>query len=393
VGRASLSVDGSYSGIRTVDTWHVSLHPNATCTQLTANGEQPAGVSVSFTEPLPLLVEALPIAQPAAILLKGDSLVSGCAEVPALAADEIGHITVPLTDLPLSLEDVELPIALGGDGTMGLRDGVGDSLPALLDSFSDNQAWDVTALLDAMIASATASDIQLELNRARAAQTWDTVLWQKLSPRNERPLRDPLRIWVETAIEELGGKAAFELALELSPTDGSPRVVVGRVASRDPATCGVTLESPLSRATEAQDRLVWSSTLSWNEGTLLGCLAEKSAAVTFPAATTVPRALDLSIDCAGVGTTLASAEDLAGTAATLCGAACLASLCQKGLETMWNRGVLSAGGDSLASMTISAAGTMGLNADAEPESSEGTWVGILTTPVTSVSVSGLLTTP
>jgi hypothetical protein len=393
VSRASLYVDGIYDGSRTVDSWTLSIYPNTTCSQLLTLAEQPAGISLVTTEPLPILKDRLAIAQPAAISLKGDAVVSGCSEMRALLADEVAHITVPLTDLPLSLTDVELPASLGGDGTLGLVDGVGDSLPGLLEALIDGKVRDVTALLDAMALAATTDDIRQELGRLRTQQIWDTVLSNQLSPNGEQPLRDTVRSWVELGTEMFKGPEAFELALALAPTGATPHVTVRRVASLEPEPCGVSAEAELSQATEPQDRLVWSTKLTWSEGALLGCLAADSASHVFPMATTVPRALDLTIDCAGIGTTLAGEGDSSGNAPVLCGAACIATLCQQALESMWTRGLLAASGDSPATMTVSAAGTLRVNAQAEPETTSGTWVGLLTTPITSVSVSGVFETP
>jgi len=389
---AKLRVASSYTGGREIESWTASVVPGARCTELVGNVRQDPETIVVQAAALPLEIGELPISVPLALLLRGDALVSGCADVPALTPDQLRDVTVPLLDLPLVLNGVLLPVSLDGDGSLGFEDGVGDSLPTLLEAFANGSARDMSALLDAMLAS-TSPVQREELSQLRTQQLWDSRLSERFATQGEQPLRALLRSWIEEGVSALTRTGALDLMLSLAPADGAPTLAVGAVAGQLPSRCGMTEQASLSLATEAGDRLVWSSTLDFDAGQTLACLGEAVAFIDVPEATSMARALDLSLDCGTVGGVLAEAGEDVGNSSSSCGVACLATLCQQGLEAMWSRGVAAAGGRTRATLSVSAAGALAISPEARPLTMTGNWVGQLTTPITSVSVSGLLSAP
>ncbi len=392
VPTAKLRVAGSYTGTRDIEAWTIGVTPGTSCAELQANQGLNAATLAVNASTLPVLVEQVPISLPLALMVRGDALVSGCVDLAPLTPDQQRDVTVPLLDLPLLLTDVLLPVSLDGDGSLGFEDGVGDSLPTLLEAFADGGARDMSALLDTMLASTSPVQRQ-ELSQLRSQQLWDSRLSERFATEGEQPLRSWLRLWIEEGVSALTGASAIDMMLSLSPTEGVPSLSVGAVAGQLPSRCGMNEQAALSLATETGDRLVWSSTLNFDAGQILACLGESVAFVDVPEATTVPRALDLSLDCAAVGGVLTEAGANTGNVSATCGVACLATLCQQALEVMWNRGVSAAGGAPRATLTVSAAGELSISPEARPEAMTGSWVGQLTTPITSVSVSGLLSAP
>ena len=137
----------------------------------------------------------------------------------------------------------------------------------------------------------------------------------------------------------------------------------------------ISAAAPFSLTADTDDTLHLHGTLVFLPTQLVAAAADRRAVVDFPAAKGADSALDLAIDCGGLGATLANG----GYVYPTCDGACAAALCRVGIAAQWSAaGGLSSklGGSVLLDVTASASSAVG--DAAEPVSFAGAWLGQFT---------------
>ena len=397
-GFGTLHVGFDYGGRRKANQWRANLFTSSSCDQLAQAAGDGAGIlQASSQNDQPVTLTDVPAGTALSVTLLGDEVLNGCADLEPLAVDEERDVSVEVSDLPALLSEVSLPMAFGAtQGPRPLADGVGDSLDHLLSAFVGRPDGDVSgvhdlvALLDEMQAIAS-DDIATEFESRRSSAGWDALVTQPVDGTDRSSLlRDTVRDWVESGVDQLTLPDVFRLTMNLAPAQSSsPNILVDSLLGHDPKACGIQNVASLSRKVEADDRLAWSTTLGWAQGELLNCLALDSVQKDQPDAESVEAGLDLQLSCASFAAEL----DPVTSTSRLCGTACLTSLCQDALASMWKRGIDAATADLTTTLAVNGAGTFTVDSKARPDSTEGTWVGLLTTPITTVTVNGTFNPP
>lgn len=395
-GSIEVLVVGHYSGKREPETWFADFYPGSSCRDLSSNDTLQAALSAQAQGEPRVLIDGVLPDRAAAFVLSGNGLVQGCTDVTSFVTqDEPLEVSVTLKDTPISLTDAVLPVQLATPAeSRPLADGVWASEAAFSAAFLGNsQTHDLLALLDAMQQVAPSS-VQSELAELRRQGSWDaSILMNSSSSRRSDVLRDTLRGWIADGTDRLVSDDALRLDLALLPDDDStPYVTVRKIAGHDAEGCGVEPQAELSRQTEGDDRLLWSASLTWKDAELLGCLAEETA-LQLEGATTVPEALGQVLGCEAWTEELLARVSWSGSIPQVCGAACLANLCIQGIEALWDQALAAPALASGSTLSISAAGDLTLDLSASPEQTSGTWVGLLTSPITGVTVSGTYEPP
>jgi hypothetical protein len=379
--RATVEVVPLYEGRRAVSEWVGSVHVGRRCSDF--EGIPPESVTFArFGPDQTARLAGVPLGPELAVTVRTGQFARGCTEVAAGASSEKLRVEVPITDLPLALEDTRLEIALGLTPqdpafSTAIRRGV----EAATEAFRDGQANDVAALLDAMEA-ALPGPTQTEFRAARDA---NASLDQPAGASGANHLTDTLARWLETGRVALLSTRAFEGTLSPGSArpDRQPNLEIARIGQIEAGELNVAV-TMTSWLADASDTLSFAGQVSWNHARLISELA-RGPATAETGATDIPGAMAVVARCDQLGASLA-AGTAGATLAMACSPTCLAAACKTALGTMWERAKTASIGE--ATLNVAAAGIATVGEQAQATGIEGSWVGKLTLSDDSNETSG-----
>jgi hypothetical protein len=225
--------------------------------------------------------------------------------------------------------------------------------------------------------AAAASSPQAFAN-AREANGWRNMLLATLNPALAgNGLRTKTRSWMQSGLTRLTPDDAFRGSLIASEDGRSGTLTIASVAGLDPAEAGFEPAQTASIDAETNDIVRIGATLPWHPSPLLANLAKLEAVVAFPETTTAAQALARTFDCENVATLLVDANGNApaGQSFAGCNLACTIDLCQQAMVSLWSR--VDGSDLPVIPWDISAASQTSVDAEARPQTLEGSWVGNL----------------
>jgi hypothetical protein len=385
----SLEVTAKYLGTRRVDHYSVALYPDQDCSSSNLDDTVLDRISVSTTL-LPVRIEGIPLARSLAVVVDGDETLHGCAVVRSVPGQSSLLVEVPLDDLPINVYGATLNLSLSTvEGLGSLKASVADAIPTFVAGLNSGN-HDLVALLAAMESTATGS-LQQEFSGLRSASGWDALVVDAYATVGGSDLlRRQLRTWLTQGVELLSAQPTFDLRLSLGPLDYSaPVLALVRIAGITTMAEALTRNCPLALNPEANDRLSWSSTLSFDKATLLDLLTFAAASVNLKGAQDVPDQLGEILDCHAFAAILDQHAAWPNSNSRVCTATCLATLCQSGLSTMYQRATAAvfAFGPPITFL-LNASGAVVVDSKIRPVSTTGTWIAGLSGPTPPVTISG-----
>jgi hypothetical protein len=388
-GFATLRIEPNYGGTRPVDSWVASVRTGTDCASLPSGPLPEADLSAASAdgESAPV-IDDVPVGGVVAVTLRAGFYASGCADVLELIADHENVIQVPVTDVPLRLDQTELDVALDvqepppeSDWSAWIGPLAEETAQALAAETDD----DVAALLDAMQASTTDADDADAFAEARTAQSWDTqlaVFWGDDTA--ERALRDVVVEWMQAGAAELPQEMLFGTLSPAGALPGEAWLSLGRFAGVDAVQAGFSVDNRVSWNAEPDDTVLLGATLSWRPSRWLTAAALPAAQQDVPRAETVPGALAVAVDCEGLATALAEATEPLDSVYADCDVTCTARLCEAALDELWLEARTAS--TAWSTLSLTAVGAASVDEAAHPASFEGTWLGEIES--TTISLGG-----
>jgi hypothetical protein len=384
---SSIDVAAQYAGTRQVEQYTIVIYPNADCSSSNLNQTAVDRIQV-VTTTLPKRIDGISLTRPLAVVVNGDKSVYGCSAVRGVAGQSSLSVQVLLEDLPLYVYETTLKLSMStSDGLPALKDNVSAIIPTFVAAFTTGD-HDLTDLLANMQAAATGS-LQQEFTNLRSASNWDALVVDTYASIGGNDLlRRQLRTWLNQGVELLSTQPTLDVELALGPSDYSPpQLALVRFAGVDVGSNVLMQNSALALNPEANDRLSWSSTLSFSRATLLDILAFASASTDLPGMDGIPAQLDSKLDCNAFGSNLDQHAVWPNANSRVCTAACLATLCRSGLTSMYLRAKAAVFGVP-TTLLVNASGKVVVDSRARPTAMTGTWIGALSTEATPVTLSG-----
>lgn len=389
-GFGSLQVNPAYGGKRSVSHWVASVRTGVTCAELSGSllidgdltGKAPFGKVPQ--------VDDVPVGPALAVTLRGAESIAGCKEVTDLRAGDVGAVTVPVFDLPITLAGAELDLVLGLEGGKGQWAGL-LGVDAALAAFSPSSN-DAEALLDAMQASTADAAAAAAFQAARKSGNWGALVQGSIG--GTAGLRALVKPWLAQGAESFGSKETFRG--RLTSAEGNPAkawLELTAVAGADPTEAGFPKLFLASWQANPDDSValgIAQDDLSLLSSRLLASLALGPAKAQVAGASSVADALGELASCKQVAQALVSAGSGPGEAFAKCDASCAESLCRAGLELLWSaaRDASAAPGAPNASLSVAATAAATVNDFARPSAFQGTWVGSFSAGGSSVPVGG-----
>lgn len=395
-GFLSIHVVPEYSGHRAVSTWTASVRTGSSCQDLSTipPSDGPLVGEAAGTD-VPI-VSGVPAGVPLTVTVRAGHFAGGCTDLDgAVPGSSPGTVDVTVVDRPLQMADVSLAVSLGIDASAGSTAGWTRVADDFAGDFANHSQTDAAALLDAMLGAIPASSTadRQAFATARTAKAWDSVLAHTLHDGfGVDGLRDLVSSWIQSALPSLAS-AAVDGRLSSRAGLGLATFELSDFAGIQASTAGVPSSSPSSAivvtwTAAPGDQVLFGGTPNWPLARVAASLALGSAHTQETDAKTVPDALSLALSCSDVAATLAPTS-ANGVAYEGCSAACVKSLCQTALGTMWNRAAHASTGATLIDFAATASATV--SDDAHPSSFAGTWVGSIRVGDAIAKVTGTAT--
>ncbi len=367
-GFATVRVTMDYQGKRPVPIVAASTFIETTCAQLSSAPLDGAPLVVG-TYGEKLVIPSVPTDGQVAVVVRIAHYAHGCVDVPSLAPNETDDVTVSVFDIPLDLASstLESRFTFAPDSqdaqTLAtyFQELVGG---AVLSASFPSSTSDPTRLLDAM---SIASNSPTQFAAARNQQGWDATVTSWLS-QHAPSMHDRAAKWLGEAAQTSVGDLTGHIDGDASKPVFTPKMV----GTIDAKAAGVTAPLPFAWTGQANDVLSISGDVAIVPSVFTCAAADLRAQADVTTSTGVADALSQSMDCAGLGATLAQN----GYAFGQCDAACMADLCASGISSLWAAGAnaLSKPSDVLT-LSISVAAPAQVGDAAQVESYSGSWVG------------------
>jgi hypothetical protein len=371
-----------YAGHRVVESWVATAETGSNCDS--SAGVPPLDGPLTSTAIFgkdPVLME-VPVGTPLTIKLRAGNFAFGCTELAAAVAGQRNQVSVIVTDRPLQMGGVSMPVRLGITTVASWRSAWSALEDELSDAFVGGQKNDPKALLDAMEAATTLA-ARTDFALQRSTMDWDQTVAVALGGVAHDALRDAIDQFLDAALGPLVS-ASLEGAL-ISPETPSGRAAL-TLASIDgvsPSAGGFASKTDVSWSS-TNDQILFGGTVSLKASEFAAGLALAGARAAGVTASSVPSALSTTLSCSSVAAALVNPAT--SVAFGTCDAACVASTCERALATMWTRAAATA--DDSATLSISATGAATVDDGAHPAGFTGTWVGTLTVPGAIAQLSG-----
>lgn len=369
----TLRVDVRYSGFRTIHQWSVAVLPGKTCTRTnldTANYSDPFdAVPLPPQDGRPAFepfdVINVPTQRWVAVLVRGDRLAFGCRDDIRIDVSREQSVRIALTDRPLQLDALDLPLALGWDPSAEMSSSFEVVVERMMAAFTSGAARDLDALLGEMQRLSETPDA---FAHAATAEGWLTR-WANAYP--DTWLSTRLRAWLARSVQDL-----FVGDLVTGRLHGSDDVrglgwlELWSFGGVTPRAIGVPPQFNVELAAETSDRLRLETRLLWRSSRLLASLADAHAIPPSGGTPGVPQTLAELLDCSTASGLLAG-ED--GMGFETCDVECLATLCRSALGQMWRNAGNAV--PEISELSLSGSGVTEIDDRAVPIAVQGSWVG------------------
>jgi hypothetical protein len=391
-GYATVWVDPSYSGPRTISQWTASLRAGTTCAVLTGT-PPPDGDLVAVAPPTEKpVINFAPVGPVLAITVRAGSFAGGCADAAGLSSGEVRTVSVSVTDRPMQIDQTDLNLAIGIDSVGTAWDtSMQMDIKLAVQQMAGGAMDDVAALLDAM--QSAASTASADFQAARAANGWDLALRTALGPDAPTLLRAEAAKWMVAGAAKLIAPDTFQGNLtSAGALPQAPLLTLSSILGLNPDAAGFSPTSLTTFSAEPGDTVLLGAILSWIPSRMLTALSDPAARLTFPGAQDAADALAKLADCAKVGAILSNNVTTPGKAYSGCDAVCAEQLCRTALQQIWQR-ARDASGPLTATLRVSATGDAQVDDQARPVSIKGTWLGTFESAGVTAPVTGPLNTP
>lgn len=384
----TLRVDPSYNGNRTITEWTATARGGVRCDELAGNPPPDGDRTGKAKLHAPLDIRNVPVGVELAITVRAGHYVGGCVNLPALREGEGNQVQVYASDVPLNLAATSLSLSLGATDAHPafdklLQASVALAENALLGSATD----DVAALLDGM-RDATSVANREAFNVARTQNVWDGALANAFGKSAGRRMRDPAQRWLSAGLLALDAPDA--LVGHLSALGGGALLTPSSVGKASPGNAGLPGFFVGNWSADSNDILLLGIDLNWEPSRLVTALAVAPALAELPEATSIERALSLSVDCEQVAQVLLAYGVIPdSTAFATCDANCAVNLCNNAVAAAWGMAQLSSGNE-IATLSVTASAPATVGDDARATAFEGSWVGELRSGNATAHVSGVL---
>lgn len=384
-GFATLQVKPAYQGKRSVSHWVAGVRTGVTCAELA--GDFTSDGDLKGTAPAEQIpqVNDVPVGPAFAVTLRGAESIAGCADLAEVAAGEVNFVTVPVSDLPMRLDGVDLIVNFGLEGGKGKWASVFD-VEAALAAFAPG-VDDSSVVLDAMRDALADPAQESAFDSARKNGDWDNVATQALG--GPSAVRDALRPWLEEGAENFATPDAIHGRLTGVSADAA-WVQLDTIAGNPAGSAGFLPKYLVKWQAQPDDRVAFGVDLALLPSALLASLAELPAKKAVTGSTSVTGALAETLSCKKLGEALVAAGASPGLAFPKCDLACVTALCGQGLEKSWKALVSSSSAWSAApgQLSIKSTADATLDDSARPKALEGTWVGSFQVGPNSLAVGG-----
>jgi hypothetical protein len=377
----TLEVVPAYAGQRPVTTWVASVSTGSPCdpfaqvppTDGALRSEPTAGGSV--------LVTKVPLNSALRVTVRAGHFAGGCTDVPAFVVGERRSVSVTVTDRPLQMGGVSIPVILGIDRDAAWTSAWSALASQMATAVVNGSASDADALLDAMSVQ-TPYLSQDAFNDERAVAGWTARVARVLSGGpGATVIRDSITRWVTAGLSTLASAAVTGTLTSPAVPLGTATLSVDTVGGDGPSTSGFPSLLALTWGSAPSDQLLFGATGWWQPSKLAATLAESAAKKEVSSATSVSSALSRLLSCKDVGVSLADND-----VQVSCDADCMTSRCEDALDAMWNR----AAGTALtrALVHVTASGSANIDDNARPVGFSGSWVGDASLGGVATRVSG-----
>jgi len=380
-GFADVRVQVDYHGKRAVPVVTASTFIETTCAQLTGKTDDGSPEQIE-TYGDPILLENVPTDGRVAVFVRIAHYATGCFDVASLTPGETRDVDVDVFDLPLDLADTTLETRFTFTPDSGDEAALLSYFEQLVDgavvgaSFSSSTG-EASRLLDGM---AAASGNANAFASARSQNGWDSATSSWLGQHGPS-MHDRVAAWLVAAAQAGLGDLTGHLDGDATKPVFTPLML----GSLDAGAAGVSAPLPFAWSGQANDVLSMSGSVAIVPSELACAAADAQAAADVSGATGVPDALALSIDCDGLGDSLANG----GYAFGACDGSCMSGLCSAAIEAAWSAGAaaLTKTSDAL-SLTFSVAAPVQVVDTPEVQSYAGSWVGSFSYATTQVATKG-----
>lgn len=373
----NLRVVARYEGDRPVQRWTASARVDASCAEVPGPPfEDGPFLGTAAPDEGPVAVDRVPAGRALAVVVRAEQFAGGCRGLDSVRVGADTFVYIDVLDRPLQINDLNLRLALGVDGSPELSEAMSELIFRAVTPLAGGANTDLAALLDAMAErAAQASPEQGEaFATARNERDWQGVLVGALGDQLlGTGLRTQVRDWMLEGLAGLNEPDAFEGVL-LSEGTGGARLTLSTVIGLSPADAGFEADNVATITAETDDFLRAGATLTWLPSVFLSAAAGRVALARDPGATSPADALSRAFGCEDVASLLVDAgQD--NEAYLGCDQACMLALCRGGMDDAWAR----VQGSALAPVPweISGAGQAVVDAEARPARVSGTWVGSL----------------
>lgn len=365
-----------YGGKRSVSSWIASAGTDGRCDpdspvpladDAKHIGQATAGPNASVPVP------NVPAGAPLRVTVRAGHFAGGCTEVPAFQAGERRSVSVTVTDRPLQMNGVAMPVSLG----LNENDAAASAWSKLVATMtasalsSTSSKSDAGALLDAMdLAMPYLSQDAFSL--ARTVHDWDARVNGVLAAGpGATAIRDTLTRWITSARTTLAKQMLTGTLTSPDSGTGTATLAVTSVGGASPADVGFPSSISMTWTSAPSDQVLFGGSGSWQPSRLAAALAQATATKEVPSASSVPDALASVLSCDDVAAAIA--QDAAEALILACDASCLSSRCESALTSMWTKArnaVVTRG-----AVHIAVSGTASIDDTAHPTGVSGSWVG------------------
>ena len=383
-GFATIRVSPSYQGKRPVTIVAASAFLQTTCADLAKLPPKDGAPLVVGTASETLVLPKVPAGARVAVSVRIAHYASGCVDLEALTPNETKDTTVKLFDRPLATDAANLASTFTFAPDPPDKASWNAVLAAAQTEVMNTFFPDLEAkrLLDAMADAAPSPAEKSAFNAKRTQQSWDSATTTWLS-QHAPSMHSRAVTWSSASLPTILGDLVGPL---VGAPDQKAVFTPSTLGTLDAVKAGISAAAPFSLTADTDDTLHLHGILVFLPTRLVAAGADRRAIVDFPAAKGVDSALDLAVDCAGLGNALANG----GYVYSTCDGSCAAALCRTAITAQWSGAAdLSSklGGSVLLDVTASASSAGG--EDAEPVSFDGAWVGQFTgTSMTAFACKG-----
>jgi hypothetical protein len=386
-GYGTLSVFPSYANThRTATSFRASVFVNATCDALAKGAIRDGAPFGDGLASQRISLAKIPAGTPLAVSARAGHYGVGCVNIAAIAPETVTSVQVDLIDVPLALDQTDLEATFtfepdAADAAAWKRM-LGAGRTSAAGAFFAAPASEPKALLDGMRATIGSASDQALFDAARAQNGWDSKVTSWLGARTPS-MHDRAVAWMNAV--EAAPIGSLVLQMKPGSLPGTALVSLTSFGPLDATNAGLATSGTFDWTADAQDDVHLAGSVRLWGSTLVARAADALAQKDVSTARTVAAAVATQIDCAGLGSALASG----GYSYGQCNAACTADACKTAIEARWIAATTTATTDAdQTEIKLTASAKVDVGDYAEPLHFAGAWIGQVTAPSGSSGMKG-----